>query len=181
MPMQTRGELVAEISLQNSVFDENGFLRRLAFVVHVERAAAPGHGAVVDDGAFFAGHALADQAGECRSLLAIEIGFESVADGFVQQHAGPAWAENHFHVSGRSFAGVELQDRLPGSFFGEVFRSLLAEEEVEGDAASATGTPRAELVSVFAMQDTFMRARGWESSAKVPSEPTTRMLRSSST
>jgi hypothetical protein len=30
------------------------------------------------------------------------------------------------------------------------------------------------------LQETFMRAKSWESSAKVPSEPATRMLRSSS-
>ena len=136
---QARGKLVAQISLQDSVFDEHGFLRGLAFVVHVERAAAPGHGAVVDHRAFFAGHALADQAGESGSLLAIEVGFQAVADGFVQQHAGPAGTEHDFHFAGRSFAGVELQDRLARGFFGEVLGSLFAEEEVEGDASAAAG------------------------------------------
>ena len=143
---QARGKLVAEIALQNSLFDEHGFLRGLAFVVDVERSAAPGHGAVVDDRAFFAGDALADEARECGSFLAIEVGFESVADRFVQQDAGPSGAEDDFHFSCGSFAGVELQDCLAGGFFGEKFGILVAEEEVEGDAASAAGTAAGGVV-----------------------------------
>ena len=138
MPIR-RAKLVAEVSLENSIFDEHGLLRRVAFVVHIQRAAAPGHGAVVHHRAFFAGYALADESGEGGSLLAVEVGFQAVADGFVQQHAGPAGAEDDFHLSGRSFAGIELQDRLAGGFFGEVFGSLFAEEEVEGYTASAAG------------------------------------------
>ena len=71
--------------------------------------------------------------------LAIEVGFESVADGFVQQDAGPAGAEDDFHFAGGRFARVELQDRLAGGFLGEVFGSLFTEEEVEGDASAAAG------------------------------------------
>ena len=157
------------------------FLRGLAFVVHVERAAPPGHGAVVDHGALFAGDVLADQSGERRGLLAIEVGFEPVTDGFVQQHAGPARAEDDFHLAGRSFTRVQLQDRLAGGLFGEILGSLFAEKEVESDASAAAGAAAGgSCRSVLAMQETFMRARGWESSAKVPSEPTTRMLRNSS-
>ena len=136
---QAGGKFVAQISLQNSLFDQDGVLRGLAFVVHVERAAPPGHGAVVDDGALFAGYALADQAGEGGGLLAIEVGFESVTDGFVQQHAGPAGAEHDFHLAGRSFASVELQDGLAGCFFREILGSFFAEEEIESDASAAAG------------------------------------------
>ena len=182
---QLRRKFVAEISLQNSIFDQHGFLRRLAFVIHIQRPAPPRHGAVVDHRAFFAGHAFADQPGKCRRLLAIEVGFQPVADGLVQQNAGPSRTEHDFHVSRRSFARIELQNRLPRGFFGKELRSFVAEEEVERNppAAARGSTSRrlaAELASVFAMQETFMRASGCESSANVPSEPTTRMVRSSS-
>ena len=79
------------------------------------------------------------QAGERRSLLAIEVGFQSVADGFVQQDAGPAGTEHDFHFSGGSFARVELQDGLAGGFFRKIFGSFFAEEEIEGDASAAAG------------------------------------------
>jgi hypothetical protein len=75
--------------------------------------------------------------------------------------------------------GVELKDCLTGGFAGEVFRSLVAEKEIKEHGRRAE-LPRAELVSLRAMQETFMRASGCESSANVPSEPTTRILRSSS-
>src|SRR5580658_8526362 len=57
----------------------------------------------------------------------------------MQKNARPSGAEDNFHFSGGSFTGVELQDRLACGFFGEEFGILVAEEKVEGDAASATG------------------------------------------
>jgi hypothetical protein len=108
----------------------------VAFVVHVERAAAVGHGAVVDDGDL-AGDLLADEAGEGGGLLAVEVGFEAVADGFVQQDAGPAGAEDDFHLAGGSGDGAELEDGGAGGFAGEVLGRLVALEEVERHAAAA--------------------------------------------
>src|SRR6266403_1773751 len=61
---QAGRELIAQVSLQDAVLDEYGVLSGLAFVVHVERAPAPGHGAVVYHRAFFASYPLADQAGK---------------------------------------------------------------------------------------------------------------------
>ena len=54
-----------------------------------------------------------------------------MAYGFVQKDAGPAGAEHDFHFARGSFASVELQDGLAGGLFREIFRSLLAEEEIE--------------------------------------------------
>jgi len=63
-----------------------------------------------DDGDLSAGDALAQHAANA-SLLAIEVGFEAVSDGFVQENARPAGAENDFHYSlGGSFTRVELDD-----------------------------------------------------------------------
>src|ERR1019366_8398286 len=90
-----------------------------------------------DHRAFFTGHALANQSGEGRGFLTIEVGFEAVADRFVRKDSGPAGTEHHFHVSGRSFAGIELQDGLTGRLFREEFGRLFTEEEIESDAASA--------------------------------------------
>jgi hypothetical protein len=101
---------------------------------------------------FFAGDALADQSGERRSLLAIEIGFQAVTDGFVQQDAGPSRAENHFHFTGGGFTRVELKNRLAGRFFGEVFWILVSEEEIESDASAAAGAAASGIV--FGFSDT---------------------------
>ena len=54
------GELVLQIAAQHAVLDQHVALRRVPFVVHIERAAAARDGAVVDDGAELAGHLLAD-------------------------------------------------------------------------------------------------------------------------
>ena len=60
---------------------------------------------------------------------------------------------------------------------GEAF----AVEVFQRHTAAAAGVPRAEpALSDFAMQKTLMRASGCASSAKLPSEPITRMRRISS-
>src|SRR4029077_8445770 len=105
------------------------FLGRLTLVVDVERSAAPRHGAIVDHSAFFTGDTLANQAGERRGLLAIEICLQSMAHGFVQQDAGPSRTKHDFHFSGGRFASVELQNRLSGGFPGKKFWILVTEEE----------------------------------------------------
>ncbi len=43
-------------------------------------------------------------------FFAIEVGFEAVADRLVQQHAGPAGAEHHFHLASRSSDRAKMQD-----------------------------------------------------------------------
>ena len=95
----------------------------VAFVVHVERTAAAADGAVVDHGAERAGDLLADAAAEGRDALAIEIGFEAVADGFVQQDAGPAGPEHHGHFAGRRFDRAQLHDGLARGFAGRNVRA----------------------------------------------------------
>ena len=134
---EARGELVGEIALEDAVLDEDGLLGGVAFVVDVDGAAAVGHAAVVDDGDFLAGDLLADEAGEGGGLFAVEVGFEAVADGFVQQDAGPAGAEDDWHLAGGGGDGVELEDGGAGGFAGVVLGGVGAFKEVEGDAAAA--------------------------------------------
>src|SRR5208337_5295297 len=107
--------------------------------------AAPRHGAIVNHRAFLAGHSFADQPGECRRLLAIEVGFQTVAHGLVQQNSGPSRTEDDFHISSWSFTRVELQNRLARGLFSEVLGSLVAEKEIECNppAAARTATSRA--------------------------------------
>ena len=98
----------------------------------------PGMRAVVDDRDFLGDcDLLADEAGEGGGLLAVEVGFEAVAYGFVEQDAGPAGAEDDLHLACGSVDGAELEDGGAGGFAGEVLGAFGAFEEVEGDAAAA--------------------------------------------
>src|SRR5580692_4692084 len=102
---QTCIELVLHVATQNAVLDQRGAAGRRAFIVDVQRAAPARQRAVIDDGAGFGGHALADAIRKGRGALAIEIALESMADGLVQQHAGPARPEHDGHgASGRTSA-----------------------------------------------------------------------------
>jgi hypothetical protein len=78
----------------------------------VSEPRRPGDRAVVDHGHAGRGDALAQQAGEGRRLLAIEIAFQPVADRLMQQNAGPARAQHHRHLAGRRGDGFEIDQRL---------------------------------------------------------------------
>ena len=145
---EPRGKLVAEVALEDAVFDQHGFLGRRALIVDIQGSAARRHGAVVDHGHLGAGDLLSDKAREGRGLLAIEVGFEPVAHGFMQQNAGPARAENHFHVARRRGNSIQLQDGLAGRFPGEVLGRLVALKEADLHPAAAAGAAARVLRSV---------------------------------
>ena len=109
---QPRVLAVLHVADQDAVLDQHGAVGRRAFVVDRERAAAALDRAVVDHGDALGRDLLAHQAGEGRGLLAVEVAFEAVADGFVQHHAGPARAEHDVHLAGRRRHRIEIEQRL---------------------------------------------------------------------
>ncbi len=134
---QARGELVREIALEDAVLDEDVLLGGVALVVHIDGSAAVGHEAVVDDRYLFTGDLLANEAGEGGGLLAVEVRFQAMANGFVQQDAGPSGAEDDGHLAGWSRDCAELEDGGAGGLTGVMLRRVRAFEEVEGDATAA--------------------------------------------
>ena len=128
---EPRRKLVGQVALQHAAFDQGRFLGCRAFVVHVERAAAAGHGAVIHHGHFGAGHRLPDQPGEGRGLLAVEVGFEAVAHRLMQQDAGPAGPEDHFHFAGRGGQLRQVAGSLRARLRGPGVRALGAGELLE--------------------------------------------------
>src|SRR3984957_1744993 len=67
----------------------------------------------------------------------------------MQENAGPAWAENHFHVACRCGHGVELEDSLTGGFAGKVLWGFVAFKEAQLDPAASTGAAAGVFRSVF--------------------------------
>jgi hypothetical protein len=45
-------------------------------------------------------------------VFAVEITFQAVAHGFMQQYARPAAAQHHRHRTGRGGAGFQIGERL---------------------------------------------------------------------
>ncbi len=131
---QPRVLAVLHVAGEDAVLDQHGAAGRRAFVVDRERAAALRQRAVVHHGDALRRHALAHQAGERRSLLAVEVAFETVADRFVQHHAGPAGAEHDVHLAGRRRHRVEIGERLAHRFANGVLPLRLVEERVEAFA-----------------------------------------------
>jgi fructose-specific component phosphotransferase system IIB-like protein len=114
---QARVEAVLHIAFEDAVLDQHRLAGRRAFVVDRKRSAAAAtdralHRAVVDDGDARRRDALADAAREGARALAVEIAFEPVADGFVQQHAGPAGAEQHGDFARGGIDRAQIDERL---------------------------------------------------------------------
>ena len=136
---QAAGKLVLQIAAQDAVLDQHIAPRGMPFVVHVQRAAPAGDGAVVDHGAQRAGHLLADASAEGRDALAVEIGFQAVPHGFMQQDAGPARTQHHGHLAGRRVHRVQHHDGLARGFGGEMLGRFFVQEEAELHASAAAG------------------------------------------
>src|SRR5690606_18935837 len=134
---QPRVERVLHVADEHAVLDQGRAIGRRAFVVDVERTAAPVKRAVVDDGHARRGHALADAAGVGRGALAVEVAFQAMADRFVQEYAGPARAEHHGHRAGRRVHRFQVHQCLAQRFARELFR-LAAGEQLVVAVASAT-------------------------------------------
>ena len=109
---QSRILPVLHIADQDAVIDQHGAAGRRAFVADRKRSASRRERSVVDHGHALGGDLPAHQPGKSRSLLAVEIAFEPVADRLVQHHARPAGAEHHVHLAGRGGHRIEIDHRL---------------------------------------------------------------------
>jgi len=92
-------------------------------------ATAPRHGAVVNDRAFLASDAFADKPGKSGCLFTIKIGFQSMADRFVQEHAGPAGTKHNFHFTAGLRERPVCKIACRADSLGEIFGSLITEEK----------------------------------------------------
>src|SRR5690606_15406606 len=113
-----------------------------ALVIDVERAAAVGNGAVVEHGDALGRHALADAAAEGARALAVEVAFEAVAHGFVEQDAGPARTQHHGHLARRRGPRLEVDQRRVHGLI-HILADLLVAEIRQAKAPAAAG--RADL------------------------------------
>jgi hypothetical protein len=102
---------VLDVALEDAVLDQHVALAGVALVVHIQRAAPVGNGAVVQHRHALGRHALADAAAEGARALAVEVALQPVADRFVQQDAGPARAQHHGHLAGRRRARLQVGQR----------------------------------------------------------------------
>ena len=103
---------ILQESNQDAVFNQRGAPAWRAFIIHGQAAAPIGHCAIIHHVHAGGGDALAKQAGEGGCLFAIVIAFQPMADRFMQQNAGPAWAEHHFHFSRGCGHAAKVHQRL---------------------------------------------------------------------
>ena len=139
---------VLHIAGQDAVLDQHGTLCRRAFVIDGQRTAALGHGAVIDHGDALCRNLLAHAAGKGRSAATVEIAFQAVADGFVQQHGRPARTQHHIEHACRSVDGVQIDPRHAQRLVGQRFPGVGRDPAVE--LGPSAGAGRAGLAAAIA-------------------------------
>jgi len=134
-------QLILQIALEHSPFDQGRALSRRTLVVHVQRSASIRQGAIIHHGTQRRGHPLTDPTAEGRSPLAVEIALQAVADRLMQQNARPARPQYHGHGTGRRGYRVQVDQRQPHRFSRVFQRAILVEEPTVGDPAAAAAGP----------------------------------------
>jgi hypothetical protein len=142
---------VLHVAGQDAVLDQHRAAGRRALVVDGERAAAVLDGAVVDHRHAGRGNALAHQAGEDRALLAVEVAFQAVADGLVQQDPGPAGTEHHGLLAGRGGDAFQIDQRLAQRLVD--FRLPAGRVQIGFEAGPAACPRGARLLTVAVADD----------------------------
>ena len=134
---------------QNTVLDQRGAVGRRSLIIDADRATPVGDRTIIDDGDTLGGNALAHQPREGRSFLAVEIAFQPVADGFMQQNAGPARPQQHIHLTGGCGLCFERNQTLAQCLAGGVLPSVFSEI---GQRIAAPAKSVAALALLFAIR-----------------------------
>jgi hypothetical protein len=100
------------------------------------------------------------QPGKGRGLFAVEVGFEAVADCFMEQNSRPAGAEHDFHLARRSGYCAELQNRSARGFASQALRAFASCELFEPARPPPPAEPLVVFASSLAMTKTLSRQRG---------------------
>ena len=80
----------------------------MAFVIHVKRSTAIGKCAVIDNRNSLSGDLLSDFSRECRGPLTVKVALKTMANGLMQENAGPAGPKDNGHRPSRRGTGFKI-------------------------------------------------------------------------
>ena len=129
---------------QDAIFNQRGAPAWRAFIIHRQAAAPIGHCAIIHHVHAGGGDPLAKQPGEGGCLFAVVIAFQPMADRFMQQNAGPAGAEHHFHLARRRRHAAQVHQRLAQRLIHAALPGFSTQHALIGKApagAEAAGLP----------------------------------------
>ena len=107
-----RARAVVQVALEDAPLDEHRPDRFVSLVIDVDRAPRLHERRVVHDAAQRARDRFADLAAVPTRPPADVVGFQAVADRFVQEDAAVACSEHDIELAQRSRASIEHRDRL---------------------------------------------------------------------
>ena len=118
---------ILHIAFEDAVFNQHIALRNIAFVIDVQRAAPVGDGTIVNDGDTLRCDTFTNAPGKEARAFAVEIAFQPMPDGFVQQDARPARTQHDRHRPRRRGFRIQIDQRLAHRTFGIAFQYFIGE------------------------------------------------------
>ena len=137
---------IVQVAFQNAILNQNRALAGVAFIVHVKRTTPISQCAVVQHRHTLGGHPLAHAPTERAGAFAVEVAFQTVAYGLVQQNTRPAGAEYHGHFARWGRARIQIRQRRSHRFV-HVFFNLCIVKIRQPKTPTATG--RSHLTATF--------------------------------
>ena len=178
---EERGRMaVLHVPGEHAVANQGRCLGRIALVVHVDGAPGVVQGGIVDHGAQLAGDALANAAGVVAGLLAIEVGFKSVANRFVEQDPTVAGCQHDSHLARRAQDAHRTWRWACRTASSACFSGAKVSKYSRPIRPPPPDEPLWRLPSCSTMARTANRSSGWRSWDIRPSLVATRISRSSS-
>ena len=105
---QARIQSILQIAHEDAVLDQNRALRRIAFIIHLQRSAPVGNRAIVYYRNTLGCYPFPDAAGKSGAAFTVEITFQSVAYGLMQQDTRPAGTEHNSHIARWCGLGIQI-------------------------------------------------------------------------
>ena len=121
-------DAVVQVGIQHPVAHDVRFLPQYAFVINIERATVEIDRSVIHHIDEVGANLFMEHVGKNRCSFSVEIGLESMADGFVQKNARTAGTQNYGHFTTFGLDGIEQYGRFSYGFLGNFFNQRLREE-----------------------------------------------------
>ena len=109
---QARIQSILQIAHENAVLDQNRALRRIAFIIHLQRAAPVSNRAIVNYRNTRGCYPFTNAAGKSGAAFTVEITLQAVPHSLMQQNTRPAGTEHHSHITRWRGLGIQINNCL---------------------------------------------------------------------
>ena len=132
-------QFVLHVVFEDAPFYQGGGFRGRTLIVDGQRPAPVLDGSVIDHGDALGGDPLAYAVAERRCPLAVEVAFQAMPYGLVQQDSRPARSQHHRHGARRRRHSLQVVERLSHGILDVAGNDFFIHEIFITEAPAATG------------------------------------------